>query len=295
MGPQRSDGANKPCRKFSEVEASSPSPAFQVASPHVQILVANRRPWPLPGSFERSSTVPRRASREVHPSGRVNRHSARTRDTRTGDPFTGVPYTDHPRPGLLPRPRPATARPATAAASPAAGPTASAASASPGNSAAVDPRRWHPRRSSKFLDQAVDWYRTLGIQQQAANEPSDLLFLYDNRQTAAKVMGLAFDIARADADMLAKAPVATPDAGTDTVVSPQSLAQLRSKFDGQQASIQAELDAEHQLLAKASAKTRVNVQAKINELQGELDLVNTKKGTSHDHERPILGRFLEFR
>jgi small-conductance mechanosensitive channel len=130
----------------------------------------------------------------------------------------------------------------------------------------------------QVLDQAVDWYRTLGTQQQAANEPSDLLFLYDNRQTAAKVMALAFDIARADADMLAKSPAATPDSGADTVVSPQNLAQLRSKFDGQQASIQAELDAQHRLLAKASGKSKINVQAKINELQGELDLVNTKKG-----------------
>jgi small-conductance mechanosensitive channel len=130
----------------------------------------------------------------------------------------------------------------------------------------------------EVLDQAVDWYRTLGTQQQAANEPSDLLFLYDNRQTAGKVMGLAFDIARADADMLAKAPAAAADPGTDTGVSAQNLAQLRSKFEGQQASIQAELDAEHRLLAKAPGKTRLNVQAKINELQGELDLVNTKKG-----------------
>ena len=130
----------------------------------------------------------------------------------------------------------------------------------------------------QVLDQAVDWYRTLGTQQQAANEPSDLLFLYDNRQTAAKVMGLAFDIARADADMLAKAPAATPDPGADTVVSAQNLAQLRSKFDGQQATVQAELDAQHRLFAKASGKAKVNVQAKINELQGELDLVNTKKG-----------------
>jgi hypothetical protein len=130
----------------------------------------------------------------------------------------------------------------------------------------------------QVLDQAVDWYRTLGTQQQAANEPSDLLFLYDNRQTAAKVMGLAFDIARADADMLAKAPAATPDAGTDTVISAQNLAQLRSKFDGQQASIQAEVDAQRRLLAKALGKSKVDVQAKINELQGELDLVNTKKG-----------------
>ena len=58
----------------------------------------------------------------------------------------------------------------------------------------------------QLLDQTVDWYRTLGIQQQAANEPSDLLILYDNRQTANHVIGLAFEIARANAEILAKQP-----------------------------------------------------------------------------------------
>jgi hypothetical protein len=56
----------------------------------------------------------------------------------------------------------------------------------------------------QVLDQTVDWYRTLGLQQQAANEPSDMLFFYDNRQTASKVMSLAFDIARANADLLSE-------------------------------------------------------------------------------------------
>jgi small-conductance mechanosensitive channel len=131
----------------------------------------------------------------------------------------------------------------------------------------------------QVLDQAVDWYRTLGIQQQAANEPSDALFLYDNRQTAARVMSLAFDMARADADMLSKAPetAAATEAGTDALVSTQNLAQLRLKFDGQQAAIQGELDSQRRLLNSASKKSRINVQAKINELQGELDLVDTKK------------------
>ena len=147
----------------------------------------------------------------------------------------------------------------------------------------------------QVLDQAVDWYRTLGTQQHAANEPSDLLFLYDNRQTASKVMGLAFDIARADADMLAKAPATTPDGGGDAVVSAQNLAQLRNKFDGQQASIQAELDTQHRLLAKSSGKSKVNVQAKINELQGELDPGQHQEGHPHYHERPRRGRFIQFR
>ncbi|HWJ34515.1 MAG TPA: mechanosensitive ion channel domain-containing protein [Steroidobacteraceae bacterium] len=129
----------------------------------------------------------------------------------------------------------------------------------------------------QVLDQTVDWYRTLGIQQQAANEPSDLLILYDNRQTANKLMALAFDIARADADLLSKEPPTTQDTGGDSGVSSQALLQLQKKLDTQGRSVQSELDARKRELATAPKKSKIEVQAKINELQGELDLVNTKK------------------
>jgi hypothetical protein len=36
----------------------------------------------------------------------------------------------------------------------------------------------------QILDETVDWYRTLGAQQQSATQPSDLLILYANRQIA---------------------------------------------------------------------------------------------------------------
>jgi hypothetical protein len=36
----------------------------------------------------------------------------------------------------------------------------------------------------RILDETVDWYRTLGAQQQSATQPSDLLILYANRQIA---------------------------------------------------------------------------------------------------------------
>jgi len=128
----------------------------------------------------------------------------------------------------------------------------------------------------QVLDETVNWYRTLGIQQQAANEPSDILILYDNRQTANKVMALAFDIARADADLLAKEPAAAQDTGGDAAISSQTLSQLRKRLDAQAASVQAELDAGRREMP-ASKKSKVEVRAKINELQGELGLINTKR------------------
>jgi len=85
---------------------------------------------------------------------------------------------------------------------------ASPAGATPAGAAAADaPPDSHVSVLSaeqviQILDDTVDWYRTLGTQQQHANQPSDLLILFANRQTADKVVALAFEIARANAELL---------------------------------------------------------------------------------------------
>jgi small-conductance mechanosensitive channel len=127
----------------------------------------------------------------------------------------------------------------------------------------------------QLLDQTVGWYRTLGIQQQAANEPSDLLILYDNRQTASHVIGLAFDIARANAEILAKQPA--PKDGGDAAASSQTLSQLQAKFAAQAVSIQTEMESDQRQLERAKSKQKADLQAKISELQAELQLVNARK------------------
>jgi small-conductance mechanosensitive channel len=127
----------------------------------------------------------------------------------------------------------------------------------------------------QLLDQTIDWYRTLGVQQQVANEPSDLLILYDNRQTANQVIALAFEIARANAEILGKQPGtnATADAST----SPQTLSQLQAKFAAQGVTVRNELESDQSQLAKAKAAQKTQLKAKISELQGELELVNARQ------------------
>src|SRR5229473_4255242 len=71
----------------------------------------------------------------------------------------------------------------------------------------------------QILDETVDWYRTLGTQQQNATQPSDLLILFANRQTADKVVALAFEIARANAELLSS----EASAGQAADASPQAL------------------------------------------------------------------------
>ncbi len=126
----------------------------------------------------------------------------------------------------------------------------------------------------QLLDQTIDWYRTLGVQQQAATEPSDLLILYDNRQTANRVIGLAFDLARVEADILAKQPQNT---NSGAAQASQTLTQLQNKFIAQGTAVQADLDADQRQLKDARPKRKIELQAKISELKGELDLINARK------------------
>jgi small-conductance mechanosensitive channel len=171
-------------------------------------------------------------------------------------------------------PAPATGSPAPTSAPPSGGaPAAAPAPSAPAAFAA-------PMSGSDvidMLDQTVDWYRTLATQQQFATEPSDQLILYENRQLAAQVTALAFDVARAGAKLIPKDTSAAP-AGDEAASSSQTLAQLQAKVDAQSASVQAEIDADRQKLTDAPRKSKPQLQAKIAELQGEIDLLNTKKG-----------------
>ncbi len=113
----------------------------------------------------------------------------------------------------------------------------------------------------QILDDTVDWYRTLGTQQQNATQPSDLLILFANRQTADKVIGLAFDIARANAELLsseAAAEQSSAEPATADASSPQALNQR-----------QTELEAKRQ-----EVKKQVGAHP---ELQGELAMLDARK------------------
>lgn len=95
----------------------------------------------------------------------------------------------------------------------------------------------------QILDETVDWYRTLGTQQQNASQPSDLLILFANRQTADQVVGPAFEIARANAELLSSeagngqnpAQTAAADAS-----SPQAVSRQQEQIAAQRESIQRE-------------------------------------------------------
>ena len=126
----------------------------------------------------------------------------------------------------------------------------------------------------QILDDTVEWYRALGTQQQNATQPSDLLLLFANRQTADKVVSLAFDIARANAELLSSESSA--QASTVTTSASQALNLQQSQLDDDLKSVQQEMADDRSKLAKAG-KDRPNIEAKLLELQGELAMASARK------------------
>src|ERR1700730_5382489 len=124
----------------------------------------------------------------------------------------------------------------------------------------------------QILDETVDWYRTLGTQQQNATQPSDLLILFANRQTADKVVALAFEIARANAELLSSEASAGQSADAS---SPQALDRQRAELTAKQKSIEDEMAADRR--RAASGKAGPALEATLLELQGELAMVAARK------------------
>lgn len=159
-----------------------------------------------------------------------------------------------------------TAPPATATTQPPAADTAAPTSVSPLTA----------EQLIEILDETVDWYRTLGLQQQSATQPSDLLLFYANRQTADNVVRLAFQIARANAELLSsEANAAPPEANASR--SPQALEQLEQSTTSKGDAIEKELDSVRRSLATAPERARSDLNAQLLELQGELAMVKAQK------------------
>jgi small-conductance mechanosensitive channel len=139
----------------------------------------------------------------------------------------------------------------------------------------------------EILDQTVDWYRTLGLQQQSATQPSDLLLLYANRQTADNVVRLAFQMARANAELLSSeassAQASSAQASGAADRSPQALEERERSSSQRGDAIEKEMDSVRRALATAPARGRSDpraqsdLSAKLLELQGELSMVKAQK------------------
>ena len=150
------------------------------------------------------------------------------------------------------------------------------ASASPTNGEEIIP----------FLNQTIVWYRQITLQQQLATEPSDVLFLNDNRQIADQIVRLSFDFARARAQALSSQPEGISAQASGPNSQYQRLADAATKADQQVKSTQQEIDTQRQQLATVTGKKRRTVEALVEETQSELDLFQAR--------RDVLRSMLQF-
>ncbi|HVY82709.1 MAG TPA: mechanosensitive ion channel domain-containing protein [Steroidobacteraceae bacterium] len=128
----------------------------------------------------------------------------------------------------------------------------------------------------QILDETVDWYRTLGAQQQSATQPSDLLILYANRQVAEKVLDLAFQIARANAELLSSEADLEEKTAESTGTSRRNLVQVQAQLEARRQTLQQQIATLKSQLPTAKKAKRSEIEAKLGESQSELDLVNAR-------------------
>jgi small-conductance mechanosensitive channel len=132
-----------------------------------------------------------------------------------------------------------------------------------------------------YLNQTINWYRHLSTEEQIATDPSDVLFVNDDRQIANQVVRLSFDFARADAQYAAGKNF--PAAGNNTPQSKyQSLFQAGAQADELVKDTQTEMDGLRQKLASARGKSRQTLQSTLDELQAELQLAQARSETIHN-------------
>src|SRR5437660_3303178 len=95
-----------------------------------------------------------------------------------------------------------------------------------------------------FLNETIVWYQQLTEQQQLVKEPSDLLFLNDNRQIAGQVSRLSFDFARARAQALGSSETGQEqqDQGGANLDRYKSLGEMAAKSDRRIKDTQQEIE-----------------------------------------------------
>ncbi len=95
----------------------------------------------------------------------------------------------------------------------------------------------------EYLTETISWYRGTTVEQQIANEPSDVTFLNENRRISSEIVRLAFDFARLVEQNESRQP------------------------KGSQTQEQANAPSQNQRLLQAVAKADQQVEQSQNELQ----------------------------
>ncbi|HEV7429241.1 MAG TPA: mechanosensitive ion channel family protein [Thermoanaerobaculia bacterium] len=131
-----------------------------------------------------------------------------------------------------------------------------------------------------FLNQTVSWYGRMDAEGQLADQPTDVLYVNDDRQLAAQVVARSFEFAKAYAQLLAAQEVsAAPSAPAAPGERYQRLAKNAATAADRMRRDQASLDALRRRLPAASGHDRDVLAAQIAEAESRLTLAQTRNET----------------
>jgi small-conductance mechanosensitive channel len=129
------------------------------------------------------------------------------------------------------------------------------------------------------LNQTIVWHQQLTEQQQLVKEPSDLLFLNDNRQIADQVSRLSFDFARSRAQALGSADTGQEQQaqGGANLDQYKSLGEMAAKSDRRIKDTQQEIETMRRQLPATTGQKRSLLEATIAETESELGLLQARR------------------
>src|ERR1700688_3014200 len=145
-----------------------------------------------------------------------------------------------------------------------------------GNAPSTAVAREDPARIIQFLSSTISWYRQRAEEQKLANEPADLTFAQENARVADQVVQQAFEYARNEVQLQSKRQPGQQPQG-QVSAQYQGLRQALQKVEQQIQDTESELQSDREKLTSAPAAKRQIIQATIQELQGELGLLNARR------------------
>jgi small-conductance mechanosensitive channel len=153
--------------------------------------------------------------------------------------------------------------------------TLAATAVAQGNPPAPIPAPQDNGKIIQFLSSTLSWYRQRSAEEKLASEPADLSFEQENNTISDQVVQQAFEYARNEAQRQSKRQPATTQQSANTGQY-QRLAQALQKVEQQIQDTQTELQTTREKLARSGIAKRRTLQAQVEELQGELGLLNAR-------------------
>jgi len=139
----------------------------------------------------------------------------------------------------------------------------------------------------EYLTETINWYRGTTVEQQIANELSDVTFLNENRRISSEIGRLAFDFARrVEQSELMQPKVSQTQEGADAPSQHQRLIRWMARTDQQVEQSQKELQSLRQKKETAPERDRPALESLIEKAQSELAF--------HQARRDALREIVQF-